>query len=70
MSAEAECIRQCNLDITLLSLVEGKVHAIIKILIIIALFVIDCRRYYSVLKGQHCQHCLQSTGSTKKMSCH
>ena len=61
MTAEAERIAQCILDVALLSLTEGKIDAVVDVLVLILGVMVDGRRNNSVLQRHDASQGLYGT---------
>ena len=70
MATKSEGIAETSTYHTLLGFIESEVQIVVDLWIIIALLVVDGGRNDIVLNSQNSYHSLNSTGSTKQMTCH
>ena len=70
MTTKTEGVAESSTYLTLLSLVEREVQIIIDLGILVTLLVVDGGRNDIVLHSQYSNHCLNSSSSTKQVTCH
>lgn len=70
MATEAECVAEGSTYLALLWSVEGEVHVIVDVLILVTILVIDCWRDDIVLHSENTNHSFERTSSTEKVTCH
>ena len=70
VSAKSKRVADGSTHLAFLRLVESKVQTVVQLWILVALLMVDGRRYDVVLYAQHTSHSLYGTGSTQQVTCH